>query len=202
MENTYNIPTFKKEDVNKILKKDELLVDSIEFKENKSVDILGKKVDSSSLVINIAIFTCTHLILFYFGMFKSIQENRTMLFLYVCLWSLFLYKTYYASVYRGNIQLELNNLITINQLIAVFIGSMIILMIALKYTGNNSGKNMKLTNYLFIVFMLIVLSFNLNLDQIDDAKVKNIRYFKETALDFIKLLLIIFIAQDFFIVSS
>ena len=135
-----------------------------------------------------------HVILYYFKVFDDINTNKTIFYMYIFLWCIFAYEIYNASVYSGNVQLELSNLTNINQSISLFLGSVVILIFVLKYLK----PNIDLRKYFLILFLLISISLSVTVEQTDRYLLQDARYVKETSLNFIKWLFVVFVVKDFF----
>lgn len=193
METTLNIPSINANSA-KFLKTEELVVNSIEFNEGPTFDILGIKIDRFSLMINIIVICIVHAILYYLDLLKDINSNQLLFYMYIFLWFIFFYQIKNASIYSGNVQLELSNVLNINQSISLFLGSLVILICVLKYLK----PEIDIQKYLLIILLLMLISLNTNYEQTDKYKIQNTRYYKEFSLNFIKWLFAFFIIKDFF----
>lgn len=187
-----NIPSIKEE--GRILKIDEIVIDSLEFAQSSTLNILGRKIDKNSFIVNVILMVILHVILYYFKVFDDINTNKTFFYMYIFLWFIFAYEIYNASVYSGNVQLELTNLTNINQSISLFLGSVVILIFVLKYLK----PNIDLRKYFLILFLLISISLSVTVEQTDRYLLQDARYVKETSLNFIKWLFVVFVVKDFF----
>jgi hypothetical protein len=192
-----NAPTiYTKDQQNSLLNKNEINIDSIEFTEEESIDILGFKVDLQYFIILTIIFVISNMFLYWFGMFKNVNKNLVMLFIYLAMVGFFIYKIFTATVFAANIQLEISNLVQINQTISVFIGSLILLIIFMNYISVTTNMKFNIKHYLYLLCVLLFISLNLNVQQIQGNQVRGIRRFKETMLDSIKFLLVFLLIND------
>ena len=188
-----NIPSIRA-DSGKFLKTEELIINSIEFNEGSSFDLLGLKIDKFSLMMNTILICIVHAILYYLDMLKDIDSNQPLFYMYIFLWFIFFFQIKNASIYSGNVQLELSNVLNINQSISLFLGSLVILICVLKYLK----PTIDIQKYLLIILLLMLISLSINYEQIDKYRIQNIRYYKEFSLNFIKWLFAFFIMKDFF----
>ena len=92
-----NLPSIKEE--GRILKIDEIVIDSLEFAQSSTLNILGKKIDKNSFISNVILMVIVHVILYYFKVFDDINTNKTIFYMYIFLWCIFAYEIYNASVY-------------------------------------------------------------------------------------------------------
>ena len=135
--NLINAPTiYTSDQQSSLLKKNEISIDSIEFKEEASLDILGYKVDLQYFIISMVNIILVNFLLYQFGMFEIMKKYNGIFYLYLGMIVYFLYKLFSASVLSANIQLEITNLLIVNQLISVFIGSVILLIVFINYLSN------------------------------------------------------------------
>jgi hypothetical protein len=192
-----NAPTiYTKEQQVEILNKNEINIDSVEFTEETSIDILGFKVDLQYFIIIMIIFVIINLLLYQFGIFKKFNNNPLMFFIYLCMVGFFIYKIAAATVFTANIQLEITNLLVTNQLISVFIGSLILLTVFMNYISSTTNMKFNIKHYLYVLCILLVISLNFSVQQINGNQLRAIRRFKETMLDAIKFLLVFLLIND------
>ena len=179
-----------------LLKNNEISIDSIEFKEEASLDILGHKVDLQYFIISMFIIILVNFLLYYFGIFETMKQYNGVFYLYLVMMIFFLYKLFMASVLSANIQLEITNLLIVNQLISVFIGSMILLIVFMSYIGNSSKFKFNIKYYVYVLCILLAISLNLSVQQVDANELRGIRRLKELSLDMIKFLIAFLLIRD------
>jgi hypothetical protein len=187
---------YTKDQQTSLLGQKEIDINSIEFKEETSIDILGFKVDLQYFIILTIIFVITNLFLYLFGIFKKIQKNPLLFFVYLTMIGFFVYKIFAATVFTANIQLEISNLLVTNQSISVFIGSLILLIIFMNYISSTSSMKFSINHYIYVLCILLFISLNLSVQQIKGNQLRANRRFKETMLDAIKFLLVFLLIND------
>jgi len=192
-----NAPTiYTKGQQQEVLSKNEINIDSVEFKEEASIDMLGFKVDLQYFIIIAIIFLITNLLLYQFGVFKKLNSNPLMFFTYLGMVGFFVYKIFAATVFTANIQLEITNLLVANQLISVFIGSLVLLIVFMNYISSTTSMKFTIKHYVYVLCILLLISLNLSVQQIKGNQLRAIRRFKETMLDAVKFLLIFLLIND------
>jgi hypothetical protein len=136
-------------------------------------------------------------LLYQFGMFDLMKKYPAIFYLYLAMIIYFLYKLFMASVLSANIQLEITNLLIINQLISVFIGSVILLIVFMHYISTTSSKfKFNLKHYVYVLCILFAISLNLSVQQVDANQLRGIRRFKELTLDTVKFLMAFLLITD------
>jgi hypothetical protein len=195
--NVINAPTIYTSDQQAgLLKKNEISIDSVEFKEEASLDILGYKVDLQFFILSIINIILVNFLLYQFGMFEIMKKYNGIFYLYLGMIVYFLYKLFSASVLSANIQLEITNLLIVNQLISVFIGSVILLIVFINYLSTSSNLKFNIKHYVYVLCILLAISLNLSVQQIDANQLRGIRRFKELTLDMIKFLVAFLLITD------
>jgi hypothetical protein len=196
--NVINAPTiYTSEQQAGLLSKNEISIDSIEFKEEASLDILGYKVDLQYFIISVINMIIANFLLYQFGMFDLMKKYPAIFYLYLAMIIFFLYKLFTASVLSANIQLEITNLLIINQLISVFIGSVILLIVFMYYISTTSPKfKFNVKHYIYVLCILFAISLNLSVQQVNANQLRGIRRFKELTLDTVKFLMAFLLITD------
>lgn len=196
--NVINAPTiYTSEQQVGLLKTNEISIDSVEFKEESSLDILGYKVDLQYFMISIINLILANVLLYKFGMFNVMKKYNGVFYLYLVMMLFFLYKLFTASVLSANIQLEITNLLVVNQLISVFIGSVILMIVFMNYIATtSSGIKFNIKHYVYVLCILLAISLNLSVQQVNANQLRGIRRIKETLLDTIKFLIVFLLITD------
>jgi hypothetical protein len=162
-----------------ILQDKETIINSIEFKQGKTIQIFGQDIDINTLTVICIGIILSILLWWYTGLLKMIYKDKVMFFLFLGMIGFFIGQIFLSSSLSGNITLETSKLVSINQIISTFLGSLVIFMYVLnKLTDKKLIKN---TNFLlFIVIAVLIIGHARVNVKTDGSQIRILRQIKET----------------------
>jgi len=134
-----------------------LKINDLEFTEESSFIIMGKKYETLALYSSILAVVIMCLIWYYSGLFKKCKKHKGLIVIFILGILSFVMLIYKSSVLKGSILYERDRLVEVRQNITTLLGSIVVVVFVINYYKRMNTKIMKV--FYTCIISLIALNF-------------------------------------------
>jgi hypothetical protein len=126
--------------------------EELNLKDTDTIQIRNMKFDKTSFIILISAMVIFTIIWAAAGLFGETKKTKGLFVIYIIAMKIFVYQIIYSSTFTGNITYEQSNLVSLEQLGSMFVGSIVVLTVFI-----SNIKPYKLHPKTFTILMLCIM---------------------------------------------